>query len=189
MAVLAAIPAWAYFAASIAGTAMTVAGQRAQARSEAQFRAQQATMKEVEAKQLETRAIQDVAVAQRSAQEEQRRSRIIQSRALALAAASGGSASDPTVVNIISDLAGEGAYRSAVAMYEGEDQARTDRMAAAAARYEGAGLTQSAQSVQRSANYATAGTVFSSVGSMYGKYGMPSSSIPSGGTPGTYPYR
>ena len=178
MAFLAAVPLWAQLAVAVAGTAMTVAGQRQQARSEAQYRSAQATAKEFEAQQLEAKAIQDVAVAQRSAQEQKRQSRVLQSRALAVAAASGGGASDPTVFNIISDLEGEGAYRSAVAMYEGEDRARTDRMSAEAARYEAAGYRSSSQSIKKAGNISTVGTIFGGAsgmvsGGMFGKYGLP----------------
>ena len=59
------------------------------------------------------------------------------SAALASAAAGGGGASDPTVVNIIARTAGEGAYRRAVALYQGDDRARLMNMQADAKQYEG----------------------------------------------------
>jgi hypothetical protein len=91
-----------------------------------------------EAEQLEQNAGQVVAASQRDAMEERRKADLMASRALALAGASGGGASDTTVVNIIAKLKGEGSYRSAVALYRGEDKARRLRMGAAARRYEGA---------------------------------------------------
>jgi hypothetical protein len=91
-----------------------------------------------EAEQLEQQAGQAIAASQRDALEERRKADLAASRALALAAASGGGASDTTVVNLIAGLKGEGAYRSAVAIYRGEDQARKMRMGAQGKRFEGA---------------------------------------------------
>ena len=89
-----------------------------------------------DARQLDTNAGEAAAAGQRKAAEERRRAQLVQSRALALAAAGGGAA-DPSVVDIVSDIEGEGAYRALAAMYEGEDRARSFRNAAAARRYEG----------------------------------------------------
>ena len=61
---------------------------------------------------------------QRQAFEEQRQAQLVESRALALAAASGAGASDPTAVKILSGIEAEGAYRAAVRMYESEEEAR-----------------------------------------------------------------
>lgn len=80
---------------------------------------------------------QAVAASQRTAQEEERRAKLLQSRAQAVAAASGAGASDPTVVDIISQIAGQGAYRSQIALYDGLEQQRLLRAKADAARYQG----------------------------------------------------
>lgn len=69
-------------------------------------------------------AKQSVAAAQRRAIAERKNAELLASRAIAVAAAGGGGADDPTVLNIVSDIDAEGAYRAAVAMYEGEEQAR-----------------------------------------------------------------
>lgn len=111
--------------ASEASDASIVMGQRQ--REAAQFKAQQ----------LRSHALQTVAASQRAGDTEERQARLLQSRALAVAAASGGGASDPTVMNLISGIAGEGSYRRAIRLYEGEDRARTLRMQADAAVYEG----------------------------------------------------
>jgi hypothetical protein len=51
---------------------------------------------------------------------------------------SGGGASDPGVVDLISRIAGEGSYRSQLALYEGQRcRARPCSMRGEAARYEG----------------------------------------------------
>ena len=175
--------------AAVAGTVMTAYGQRKAANAQASYTQQQsqayAIAKETEAAQYEDQALAETASAQRVAMEEQRKSRILQSRALAVAGASGAGTSDPTVVDIISDLAGEGAYRAAVAMYEGGQRTKGARDAAAAARYEGAtGLASgsaSAASQRQAGQIGTLGTIFSGVGqvaSLYGKYGLPSTTPP-----------
>lgn len=119
---------------------------------------------DVESRQLEIAAGQAQAASHRVAQDEGRKSRLIQSRALALAAASGGGASDPTVVDIIADIAGEGEYRSELALYEGKDRARAFKLKGAAALEEGR--------QRRTAGYIKgASTLMSAGSSMYEKYG------------------
>jgi hypothetical protein len=174
-------------AASVAGTVMSVRGQQQAANAQADYTQQTAqyyaVAKESEAAQYEEQSIAEFATAQRQAEEEKRKSRILQSRALAVAGASGAGVSDPTVFDIVSDLEGEGAYRAAVAMYEGGQRAEGARRAAAASRYEGAtGLASgsaSSASQRQAGKYAAMGTIFQGTGNlltMYGKYGLPSTS-------------
>jgi hypothetical protein len=92
---------------------------------------------EIQAEQLEEAAGQQLASSQRTAEETRRQGRFAASRALAVAAASGGGASDPTVVKIISDMAGETAYRSMTNLYDGEVAARNSLKQAEAERYGG----------------------------------------------------
>lgn len=80
---------------------------------------------------------QAVAAAQRAALDEGRKARLVASRAVALAAASGAGASDVSVVNLVGRIKGEGAYNAQVHMYQGEEQARQMRMAAKAKQYQG----------------------------------------------------
>lgn len=124
-----------------------------------------------EAQQMEQQAGQSIAAAQRDALEERRRADLAASRALVLAAASGGGASDSTVVNIISQLKGEGAYRSAVALYRGEDQARKMRMGASAKRFEGAVAEEGGE--YQAAGYETMATAatFKAGASLFESYG------------------
>ncbi|MGH6629477.1 MAG: hypothetical protein ACREB3_07075, partial [Burkholderiales bacterium] len=90
------------------GRAARIAGERA--RYAAQF----------EAWQAERQAGNAIAISQREALEQRRQADLVASRNLALAAASGGGASDPTIVRLLSNIAADGAYRAAVALYEGE---------------------------------------------------------------------
>lgn len=85
----------------------------------------------------EVSAGQAIAASHFRAQNELKRSQLIASRAQALAAASGAGASDQTVTKIIADIAGEGAYRSELALYEGKEASRALMSKADVLRYQG----------------------------------------------------
>lgn len=85
----------------------------------------------------EQQAGQKRATAQRASGEERRRERLVQSSLQARAAAGGGGASDPTVVSLAEDIAGEGEYRALTALYEGEEAARSLETTGALSRYTG----------------------------------------------------
>jgi hypothetical protein len=93
-----------------------------------------------EASQLRYAAGAARASSQRAAAEERRQARLVQSRGLAVAAASGGGASDPTVVNTLADVAAEGEYRALTALYEGSEKSIGLRKAAKNASAEGSNL-------------------------------------------------
>jgi hypothetical protein len=78
-----------------------------------------------------------VAVGSANASAVAKQYRLAQSRALALAAASGGSAVDPTVVKIMADLASAGSTATRVQVFNAEEQARGMRNQAAATEYGG----------------------------------------------------
>jgi hypothetical protein len=101
-----------------------IAGERQNAKNEA-------NLAQFQSEQLNVSAGQAQAAAQRSAIDIERQTQLNASRALAVAASSGGGASDPTVVNLLSQNAADGAYRKAAALYEGDDQARSMRLQAA----------------------------------------------------------
>lgn len=119
------------------GTAAQVVGYQQAADSARTAGHRKQVASQFEAEQLEQQAGQVIAASQRDSQDERRKTNLLASRALALAAASGGGASDPTIVRIISGLKGEGSLRSATALYRGEEQARRIRMGASAKSYEG----------------------------------------------------
>lgn len=117
-----------------------------------------------EAAQLEVNAGLERASSQRRMIEEKRSATLANSRALALAAASGASADDPTIVNLMAGIEGEGEYRALTALYEGEtqaqgmeDQARQNRVAAKATKK--AGMIKAA------------GTILSAGSSIYDRFG------------------
>lgn len=106
--------------------------------SHVQFGEQAKASADFQAEQLRQNAGQVQASSQRQAFEADRQTQYANSKALAMAAASGGGASDPTVVNLIARNAGEGAYQKAIALYGGDDKARLMGMQADAKEFEGA---------------------------------------------------
>lgn len=125
-----------------------------------------------EAEQYLINAGQTVASSQLQAAEARRQAGLVESRILAVAAAGGGGASDPTIINLISKTSARGAYNSAVALYQGEDQARSMRMAAAAKNYEGQMAEEAGY--MKAQGYRTASTtaLLKGAGSLFNKYGF-----------------
>lgn len=117
-----------------------------------------------QAEQLEAQAGLKRATSQREAIEQKREARLAQSRGLAVAAASGGGADDPTVVNILAGIEGEGEYRALTALYNGEETARGMEAQAGANR-------RSASSVKKAGLLGAAGTVLSTGASLFDRYG------------------
>ena len=63
---------------------------------------------------------QQVAAAQRKAQDQALQTKYAESRLQALAAGSGGGATDPTIINLGSNIAGQGEYNALSALYSGQ---------------------------------------------------------------------
>ena len=157
----------------LSSTILNVGSQFARAGATRTVAARRKAALEFEAGQQEIAAQESSGVALRAAQDEVLKARTVNSTALAKAAASGAGASDPTVMAVLSRTAGEGAYRSALAMYEGEAQARLDRMRAAALRYQGAVGEADAQTAAQQSGIGVASTLLSGgvrLLSMYDKY-------------------
>lgn len=127
MAALAAAVPYISAAGTILSTVGTISAGRAEDKA-AKF----------QAAQMQQQAGQERAAGQREAIDERRKARLAESRALAVSAASGAGASDPTVLDIMGDLESEGEYRALTALYNGEERARGLESGAAAKRFEGA---------------------------------------------------
>jgi hypothetical protein len=170
---------------------------QAGANAEAQAKANAQAL-EFQAAQLEQQAGQERAASQRAAGEREREARLLQSRALALSAASGAGAFDPSVVQIISELAGEGAYRAGLELYEGESKAKSAELAAASRRLEAKGEIQAGKAAREGYEMAAGLSLVSGAGSILSKkYGTIDSKKPDDTeiagitrtqTPGLYPY-
>ena len=145
------------------GTWMSAGGSFAAALSQIQYGLEAQKAAKFQADQMRINAGQAQAGAQRDAWSIQREAEYTASRALAVAAASGGGASDPTVVNLMARNADEMAYRRQLALYEGDEAARGMRMGAAAKEYSGA-------NARRAANEAAVGSVYGAGSSLLKGY-------------------
>lgn len=128
---------------------------------------------EFEAKQRDIEAGQSIAGGQIRGQDIQRQTAYINSQALARAAASGAGASDPTVMHLIAQTAGEGAYRAALAMYQGEAQARVESLQASAARTEGNMDVTDSSMASKQIRHGIIPTVLSDASNLFSKYWQP----------------
>lgn len=144
-------------ALTVAGAALSAGGTLIGANAEA---------KELrrEAAQLEAQAGLERASSHRQAIDERRQARLAVSRGVAVAAASGASADDPTVVNTLAKIEGEGEYRALTALYSGEESARGMEAEAAARR-------RGAKSTKRAALVGAAGSVLSAGSTLYDRFG------------------
>ena len=116
-----------------------------------------------EAAQLEVQAGQERATSQRQSIEERRQARLASSRALAIAAASGGGSDDPSVVNAIANIEGEGEYRALTALYEGNVQADDTVRQAQARRRE-------AKNVKRASLFKAVGSILGAGSTLADRY-------------------
>ena len=164
---------------SVLGTIQSAKGQRESGKAAVQ-QAEETSKNELisaeyEARQAEYLAGQARASSQRSAFEERRMAAMLGSRTLAQAAASGAGASDQNVVNILNSIYMEGAYRSQLALYEGEEQARSYEVNAQARRLSGKSASSAAlsegNSASRAAGINSRSTIISGASSFASKYG------------------
>jgi hypothetical protein len=98
---------------------------------------QQAAMAEAQAAAAERQASEERAASQREAIQRSKEARLVMSRQQAVAAASGGGATDSTVLNLMGDTASQGWFNQASAVYEGESRGRALEDQAAISRWEG----------------------------------------------------
>lgn len=163
-----------------AGTALSVASNFEAARATTIMAQRKQAAADQLALQLRTSAGQQIAAGQAGAAEARRQGDIVQSNLIAAAAASGGGASDPGIETIAKRNAGEIQYRSALAMYQGNEAARVLTDKANATQY-GAALTSAdAENAATALRTKSIGTVLASGGAMMSKYWMPPKSTPTG---------
>lgn len=114
------------------------------------------------------KANQQRAEGQHQALEDRRQAKILASRAIAVAAA-GGSPSDTGTARSIADIQGEGAYRAALSIYQGEEQATKTTTAGEIANFE-AGQQRDAAFLDAGATIAS-GPIGKRARGLFGKYG------------------
>lgn len=96
--------------------------------------------------------------------EERRQGRLNESRARAVAAASGAGVTDPTVVNLMGDIQADADYRALSRMYEGEEEAAGLDAAAKARKREG-------RAARLAGGLKGVGSILSGVDTLRSKYG------------------
>ena len=157
----------AYLAA--AGIGLQVYGMmdsRKAARKEAARRQLAANMA---AADMEMEATQALAQSQLIAKEQSRQFKIMTDQVRVMAAAQGGSA-DPSVVQLVARSEGEGAYRAARALYEGESRARSLRRQAQIARVTGDLQAATAADQGRASLIEGSGRLFQMGTSLYDRF-------------------
>lgn len=169
---------WLGTAVSVGGTLLQAygqnqAGKAAQSQAEAQA-ANQRTAAEYEARQADYLAGQSIAASHYEAREQRKAAALLASKALASAAGSGAGASDPTVVDILNGIYSEGAYRSALALYQGQEQARAYNVSATARRVSGQSGASAALaeggSIARASNLSMFSTLLQGSSSLLANY-------------------
>jgi hypothetical protein len=106
--------------ATAAGTAVTAYGSSQSMKSQAEADQRRAA---IEGQWAERRALEERSAAQRGAGEETRKAKLAQSRLTALAGASGGGSSDPTIMDLWGDIEKEGEYNARQVTAAGEQKA------------------------------------------------------------------
>lgn len=145
------------------GQAQEAAGQ-----AQAQAAAHQANLRNAQAKAMEQQAGQERAVSQRAAAVQRRQGAQVSSRAQALAAASGGGALDPTIIDVLAGIKGETNTRALNALYAGEEKARGLEYGAVLERAGGRGDLYAGEVARRAGQDAAGRSNLSAVGGLTG---------------------
>lgn len=156
MAAVAAIAPVISTVATIAGTVISYAGTIAAGKAQ-----QQAA--NYEAQQLDIKAKEEQAAAQREAEQFRRRKELALSSLQTRAAASGFTTTDPTALNLAEETEKYGTVQEQLAMYGGTSRRAGLEGQAAAARMSG-------QAAMQGARYKALGTVISGIGSLADRY-------------------
>lgn len=160
------------FAAQGIGTLLQAWGYQQSGRAARAAAEQRKVGAQFQAEQYEQQAQVTIALSQRAAEEEERQGRFQASRSLAVAAASGGGVTDPTVVNLIANTKGEAHYRAAVDLYQGESKARSLRLAALSNNLTSDWDQEGGARTEEQYDIASLGTIAKGGASLYAKYGM-----------------
>jgi len=112
--------------------------------------------------QMRRNAGQLRAAGQAQGAEELRKAELMRSRILAVAAASGGGVTDPTVVNLVSANAAEGSLAAATHRYNAESKAQDTEYQAMITEKEG-------EAYARASKYKALGRLFGAGGQLFGR--------------------
>jgi hypothetical protein len=154
-----------------AGTVSDAFSQYLQGQGYQQHGQMQAAAAQFAAAQMRQNANSAAAMSERQAFDIGQKGQYLGSRIQALAAGQGGSASDPTVLNLQSRVAGETAYRQAAAIYGGQAKAREMTLAAQAEEWSGKEAAQMGEKAGMSATFASLNTLLKGGQSLFDAYG------------------
>ena len=151
-------------ASTVASTAVGAAGQMAAGQNAA-------AMGQYQAQEYEQQGETATATAQRSMEDERRKTGLVESTLQARAAGGGGSATAPSTLNVAGNIAKRGEYNALMHLSEGENQQAGLENQGQAAAYGG-------KIAQMGDTYSAAGTIAGGAGSfartmMMGSGGMP----------------
>ena len=120
------------------------------------------TEQNIEAAQLDASANADRAASQRDAADQLHKANLMKSRAMAVAAASGGSTLDPSVINIISGFDSEGQLAANTTLYNANEGAKQKEFSAVLKRNSGSDYAIAGANTADA--YRTAGTLAQKTG-------------------------
>jgi hypothetical protein len=164
--------------AGIIGSVVSAVGAIAAGNAQARAAQAQANALEYDAKIQEQKANQERAVGQRKANEHRHETMLAESKLQTNAAASGASATDPTVIALGAGgvgggrgIAGTGEYYALTEMATGETSARFREDQAAIDRYGAANQRDQASAAQSGGFFKAAGSILGGASSAFGKFG------------------
>ncbi len=159
-----------FMALTAIGTGVSAMGTIASGKAAEQAGRQAQQAREFEALQQEQAAQESRAAAQRQAIDKRREGQLLLSRLQARAAASGGGADDPTVLDLGGGIAERGEYEALTEMYRGENRARGLEDSAVGSRMTGEALRAEGEAKKRASRLSAFGTLIGGATSMYGQY-------------------
>jgi hypothetical protein len=148
---------------TVLGTVVSAVGTIAAGAAAARQANAQAAAQEHAARIADQKAMQERAVAQRQAFEKRREGRLATSTLIARAAASGASATDPTIVNLGGDIAGRTEYLALSDMARGEQGGRDQENRAALNRWQ-AGIARDEAGLKMGSS------ILSAAGSLFDRF-------------------
>jgi hypothetical protein len=155
---------------SIVSTGISFMGAQQQASAAKAAAAQAIVSGEYNAKQLETKAQQERAAAQRAGLETARKGELTMSMLANRAAAGGGGATDETVLALGENITGRNRYDYELDIFRGEDQARGLEDQAKATRYEAATTAQGYRAQAKAYQLQGMSTLASGASTFFTKY-------------------
>jgi len=123
----------------------------------------QSRLASVQAENYRSKAKQEQAVAQRKAYEHRKDAELRASRIIAVAAATGGTAQEKSVLELLGDISERGEYNALTETYQGDMEARD-------LNYQAKTTQEKGRSARRAANIQSIGTLFSTASSMAGGF-------------------